>query len=175
MTVSPDALQEPTFADVPGLPGADVPGSEQQDYFGFGSSEKYVMPDGFSYIEFRRMNEGKKKAFQDKTSKDLVLERNSGNARMSVLQGSERHELIKSCVTNWNLKRNGEPIAFSALNLNDFLELADPLVIEGLEKAIRKANPWLLAEMTVKDIDREIENLQEMRKVAEERERGEAS
>lgn len=173
--VNPDAYQEPTFASGGVTTAGEAPASEQADYFGFGSSEKYVLPDGVSYIEFTRMNEGKKKFFQDKTSKDLVLERQSGNARMSVLQGSERHELIKACVTGWNLTRGGHPVPFTAPNLNDFLTLADPLVVEGLEKEIRKANPWLLAEMTVADIDREIENLTEMRKVAEERERGEAS
>lgn len=170
-------LQPTTFATEAGQPSA-VSGDEgsQQDYFGFvGSDQKFTLPDGISYIEFRRMSEGKKKAFQDKTSKDLVLERQSGNARMSVLQGSERHELIKACVTGWNLKRGGEPIPFTPINLNDFLDLADPVIIEDLEKAIRKANPWLMAEMSTKDIDREIENLQEMRQVAEERERGEAS
>src|SRR6478736_8155092 len=84
--------------------------SGQEDYFGFDRTERYDFPDGKSWIEFKPMNEGAKKAFQDKTSKDLVLERNSGNARMSVLQGSERHELIKSSVCGWNLVRNGQPL-----------------------------------------------------------------
>jgi|SRR6478609_556269 len=169
-------MQATTFAD--GFDPNEVPGAEagaQQDYFGFASTSKYFLPDGVSYIEFTKMNEGKKKAFQDKTSKDLVLERQSGNARMSVLQGSERWELIKSCVVGWNLTRGGTLVPFTMVMLNDFLDLADPIVVEGLEKAIRKANPWLLAEMTSKDIKREIENLEEMLKVAEEREAGEAS
>lgn len=152
---------------------------KQQDYFGFHRTEKYFLPDGVSFIEFKPMNEGEKKNFQDRTSKDLVLERNGG-ARMSILQGSERHELIKTCVVGWNLTRNGEPLpqpteSRGKIHFNDFLTLADPLVIEGLEKAIRKANPWLMAEMKVEDIDREIQNLQEMREIAVKREAGEAS
>ena len=94
---------------------------------------------------------------------------------MTVLQGSERHELIKACVVGWNLTRGGQPVPFNQVNLNDFLTLTDPTIVEGLEKAIRKANPWLLGEMSVADIDKEISNLQEMREVAAKREAGEAS
>jgi hypothetical protein len=166
-------LQEPTFA--PEAQQGTPPEQQQADYFGFSASDKYVLPDGVSYIEFQKMNEGAKKNYQDKTSKDLVLERNSGNARMSVLQGSERHALIKACVTGWNLTRGGQPVPFTGVALNDFLTLADPTVVEGLEKAIRKANPWLLAEMSSEEIQKEIDNLEEMKQVALKREAGEAS
>lgn len=156
--------------------GTDA-GDERQftDYFAFSATDRFMFPDGQQWIEFKKMNEGDKKRFQDKTSKDLVLERNSGNARMSVLQGTERHELIRSCVVGWNLYRGGQPVTFNSVNLGDFLTLADPRVIEDLEKAIRKANPWLLADMTSEDIQKEIDNLEEMKRVALERERGEAS
>jgi hypothetical protein len=163
-----ETIQDPTFAP-------SEPQHQQNDYFGFDRIERYTLPDGVSYIEFKPMNEGAKKAYQDKTSKDLVLERTSGNARMSVLQGSERHELIRSSVTGWNLKRGGQPVQFNKVNLGDFLALADPRVIEGLEKAIRKANPWLLAEMSSEDIQKEIDNLEEMKQVALKREAGETS
>ena len=165
-------VQEPTFAPEAKGPTTEKP---QQDYFGFSAPQKFFFPDGVTYIEFTKMSEGAKKAFQDKTSKDLVLERQSGNARMTVLQGTERWELIEASVTGWNLLRNGVPFPFSKPNLRDFLQLADPELVEDLEKAIRKANPWLLDQMTVADIDKEIENLKEMREVAEKREAGEAS
>ena len=147
---------------------------QQQDYFGFDRTEKYFLPDGVSYIEFKPMNEGKKKQFQDKTSRDLVLKR-GGDASMSVLQGTERHELIHASCVDWNLTRGGRPVPFNKVNLGDFLTLADPRVIEGLEKAIRKANPWLLAEMKSEDIQKEIDNLTEMLEEAKKREAGEVS
>lgn len=150
-------------------------GPQQTDYFGFQEFHKYYFPDGQSWIQFERMNEGKKAKFQKGTSRDLVLERRTGDARLKVDPGGDRHALIKACCTDWNLKRQGQPVAWTDRNMNDWLELTDPILVEELEKAIRKANPWLMAEMTVADIDREIENLQEMRAVAEEREKGEAS
>lgn len=164
-----EALQPPTMAPTEERP------NEQANYFGFASSEKFYLPDGASYIEFTKMNEGAKKNFQDKTSRDVVLERNSGNARMNMLQGTERHELIRSCVINWNLRDADGPVQFSTRALSQFLELADPAVVEGLEKAIRKANPWLLAEMSSEDIQKEIDNLTDMLKTAQARERGESS
>jgi hypothetical protein len=169
-----------TDQDVRWAPGHE-PGTEsdstgqQQDYFGFQRGEKFTFPDGVTYIEIQALNEGKKKEFQDKVSKDLVLEQRTGNARMSVLQGTERHELIKAACVDWNLKRGDTLVPFNKINLNDFLTLGDPKIIENLEKAIRKLNPWLMADMKSEDIQREIDNLQEMLEEAKKREAGEGS
>ena len=185
--MSTDQQTGPTFA-----PGFDPTQSEAAnatvtetgapvDYFGFAKTEKFMFPDGVSFIEFRAMNEGEKKKYQDKTSQDLILERNSGNARMNVKAGTERWELIKACVVSWNLTRNGEPLPTDLREnkgmrqFDDFLLFADPRIIEDLEKAIRKANPWLLAEMKPEDIEKQIEDLQEMLVVARKREAGEGS
>lgn len=162
-----DQMHEPTFVQ--------ETEHQQADYFGFSATERFVFPDGVTWIEFSKMNEGQKKKYQDKTSKDLVLERGSGNARMSMLTGTERHELIKTCIVNWNLQRGGQPVPCNSVNVGDFLTLADPRIVEDLEKAIRKANPWLMADMTPEDIQREIDNLEEMKVEAEKRAAGEAS
>lgn len=154
------------------------------DYFGFSDEERHYLPgpDGKQseyYLVLRRMNEGAKAAFQKKTSRDLRVERTTGNAVLKMDPGAERHELIKASVVGWNLKRRSpknpaqiEDAPFDPSNLNRFLDGSDPRIVEDVEKAIRKLNPWLMDEMSVEDIDREIENLQEMRKVAVEREEG---
>lgn len=147
----------------------------QSDYFGFSRTQKHMLPDNISYIEIKALNEGEKKKYQDKVSKDLVLERGSGNARMSVLQGTERHELIREAMVDWNLKRGGQPVPFNKVNVGDFLTLSDPKIVEDLEKAVRKLNPWLMADMSVEDIQREIDNLEEMKTEAEKREAGEGN
>lgn len=151
-----------------------LPESPQVDYFGFQQFEKYYLPDGHSWFELRAMNEGDKARFQKRTQRDLVLEKGSGNARFKMDPGVERHELIKASVVNWNLMRQGIPQPFGERALQDFLNLADPKIVEGLELAIRKLNPWLLNDLTVEEIDRQIDELQEMRAIAVEREAGEA-
>lgn len=170
-----ETMNEENAIFAPEAMGQQNTEGQQQDYFGFSATEKFFFPDKVTYIEFTKMNEGKKKEFQDKTSKDLVLERTSGNARMSVLQGTERHELIKACVVGWNLVRGGEPVPFNRVNLDDFLTLANPVLVEDLEKEIRKANPWLLGEMKSADIKKQITDLEEMLEVQLKREAGEAS
>jgi hypothetical protein len=147
----------------------------QDDYFGFFEQRRYVFPDKVTYIEFVVMNEGAKSAYQKKTNRDLVMERTSGNARMKVDQASDRHALITSSVTGWNLVRQGVPYPFTESHLKEWLDNANPRLVENLEKEIRKANPWLLAEMSSEDIQKEIDNLTEMLEVAKEREAGEAS
>ncbi len=155
-----------------------LPTQIQEDYFGFSETTKYYLPDGVSYFELQAMNEGKKAKFQKLTQRDLVLEKGSGNARFKMDPGVERHELIKASVVDWNLTRNGQKIPFDtsgrANPLNDFLELANPKIVEGLEAAIRKLNPWLMSDITVEEIDKQIEELQELRVEAVKREEGEA-
>lgn len=146
----------------------------QQDYFGFGKRFKFYLPDGVTYIEYKEMTEGDRAKFQSLTSRDMTLERRSGNARIAVNPAEERHALIKSAVSNWNLKRAGRVCDFSLRMLDDFLQLADPAIIDSLEEEIRKANPWLTSDMTVEDIDKEIENLQEMREEVIKRKEGES-
>lgn len=142
-------------------------GGQQVDYFGIPSKQRHIFPDGISYVEFQPMNEGAKAKFQKATSRDLIIERQSGNARTSVDPATERHELLLASIVDWNLKRGQNTINFSDRALRDFLQLGDPKIIEDIEKSIRKANPWLLNDLSVEDIDKEIENLKELRVEAE--------
>lgn len=145
------------------------------DYFGFAETHRFSLPDGIQFFEFVSMNEGKKSAFQKLTQRDVVVERQSGNARMRVNPADERHALITQSLTNWNLYLNGQPLPFDEKGKRMVLELFPPKLIEELEAAIRKANPWLVNEISVEDIDKQIEELQELRDQAVERERGEAA
>lgn len=153
----------------------DYAAKPQHDYFAFGSVEKIILPDGVSYVEFDTMNEGAKSRFQKDVQRDLIIERGSGNARTKVDPSVERHALLMASIKGWNLKRGNRPIHFDTRALRDFLEFADPKVIELIELAIRKANPWLVSELSVADIDEQIDQLKELREEAVKREAGEAS
>lgn len=167
--------------DLPPNPNEDQSAQVQMDYFGFSDEHFFYFPDGLTYVKFSKMNEGEKAKFQKQTSRDLIMERQSGNARMKMDAAADRHALISTCVTDWNLARTNrqtgqlEGIRFNDAALRDFLRLADPSIVEDLELAIRKANPWLMAEMSVEDYDKEIESLQELREEAIKREEGKAS
>ncbi|QEM40903.1 MAG: tail assembly chaperone [Phage AS32] len=148
------------------------------NYWGTDEKHKHYLPDGIQYFEFKIMNEGDKSKFQKLTNSDLVVGRDQ-TAKVKMDPVAERHTLIETSVTDWNLympKKDGsgmEQATFNSTMLKNWLQVAPPKIVEDLEFAIRKANPWMQAEQTVEMIDEEIERLYELRKSALEREAGE--
>lgn len=149
-----------------------------EDYWGVDARERWYLPDGKQYFEFTVMTEGQKAEFQRKTSKDLVVQGRTGDARVAVDPAGDRHKLIKMSVVDWYLKQKGPDgswtdAPFAPRTLDAWLDKANPALVEKLEFAIRMANPWMQADMTIEQIDEEIERLTEMRKQKEREELGE--
>jgi hypothetical protein len=139
------------------------------DYFGVDRTEKVMLPDGKSYIIIKELDEGGRRNFQNKTNKDVRLQRQTGDAFMKLGTGEDRYAMLESAITDWNLHskhgQTGEMVAipFNATQLKKFLDSAPTKVIDLIEKKIRLMNPWLQGEISVEDIDKQIEDLQEMR------------
>lgn len=167
-------LVEETEPDRLDPPRADTI-SGQQDYFGFAQNERHMLPDGRSWVDLAVLNEGQRRRYQNGTSRELKLKRNSGDAMLKMATGDDKYELLKVAIVGWNLQRNGSPVAFNPQTLEQFLSGANPKIIDDIEKRVRKMNPWLLSEMTVEQIDEEIASLQEMRAVRAEEEAGKAT
>jgi len=161
----------------------DEPGFE--DYFGFEETHKWFFPDGKQYIEFKIMNDGARGRYQQKTSKDVRLFKTSGDASIKVDPSQERTILFEESIVGWFIvKKNPETGEWDAQpfdregkpkpggNFDKWRAQANPVWISDLEAAIRKANPWLRAELTVKDIDEQIAELNVMREEAVKREEG---
>lgn len=149
------------------------------NYWGVTETHRHMLPDNTQFFEYKTMNEGDKSKFQKLTNQDLVVQRDQ-SARVRVDPVTERHTLIKTSVTGWHMfapdHKTGEmlPAAFSAALLEKWLTVADPKVVEDLEHAIRLSNPWMQADMTLEEIDKEIERLHEVRRSVVDREAGEA-
>jgi hypothetical protein len=170
---------------------AGVPQTEQvfENYYGFSQTHIFELPDGVQFIEFQTLSEGGKAKFQEETSSDITLRRSTGDASIRATPSRERHALLTASVTGWHMLRpkpgavppftraNMQPVTFSkgtpGSEFEKWLQVADPKLIERLETAIRKANPWLLGEMKSEDIKEEIARLEEMYQTAVEREQGE--
>jgi hypothetical protein len=148
-----------------------------EDYFGFSDTQKWYFPDPKQWIEFRIMDEGARSRFQSKTRRDVTLKRNTGDASMVMDPAAERRELLDSSVVDWNIYQDGQPVKFSSgspgSTFHKWLDHANPKLVDDLELTIRKANPWMQADMSVEEIDKEIENLNDLRKAAVERQLGE--
>jgi hypothetical protein len=158
----------------------DEPGFE--DYFGFEEKHKWYFPDHKQWIEFQVMNEGARARYQKATSRDVRLFKTTGDASIKLDPSEERKILLDQSVVGWNLMRRNlrtqeweqSPfsIGTSGSEFAKWLDKANPKLISDLELAIRKANPWMQAEMTVEMIDDEIKNLEELRVEAVKREEG---
>lgn len=155
-----------------------------EDYFGFGSTERWYFPDKKQYIEFQIMNEGQRREFQKKTNRDITFNRGTNDAKIKADPAEERYHLIVTSVVGWNLKRRRadgsfEDVTFSkgsgGSTLEQFLAKANPKLVDDLEFAIRKANPWMQAEMTVEEIEKEEARLADLKQQVLEREKGEGS
>lgn len=146
-----------------------------EDYWSFQETHRFVLPDGKQWIEFQVMNEGQKSDYQRKINRDIKINRRSGDATLRNDIADERHALITSSVIDWSMRKGGGFVGFSKRVLEDWLNVANPRIIEDLEAEIRKANPWLQGEMTVEDIDKEIERLRELREESVKREEGKES
>lgn len=147
----------------------------QADYFACDEVRRLTLPDGVSWIDHRVLNEGQRRKYLTSVNRDVRLQRQTGDAFLKMSPGDEKKALLESAMCGWNLVRNGEPIPFSAPALRDFLDRANPTTIDLIEFEIRKANPWLQSEMSVADMNKELERLTELRDAKIREDEGKAS
>lgn len=166
-----------------GLVGLDTPDpfAGYEDYFGFDEIETWYFPDGKQWMKFKKLNEGDRAKYLRATRPDVTINQRSGDAKIPMDTANDRRELILASVVDWSIARRSpknpsqfEMVPFSGQAqgsaVGQWLQKANPALVSKLEKAIRMANPWLMNEMSVEQIDKEIADLQELRKAAEERE-----
>ena len=138
------------------------------DYFGFEQTRNVVLPDGVSFVTIQTLNEGARRLYLNAVNKDIRIERQTGDAKMKVATGDDRHALLRQAMVGWNLKRrdrNGglEDVPFRESEVTKFLTSANPKIIDLIEKEVRKDNEWLVGEVTIEDIDKQIDELNELR------------
>lgn len=144
----------------------------QVDYFGQSDDHKHMLPDGVSYVMLKEMREGERRKYLNKTNRDITIARASGDARLRLAPGDERFELLTAAITDWGLTKKGKDVPFNQRNLAEFLDRVDPRVADGIEEEVRRINPWLNSELSIEDIEAEIDRLQELLEKRQEEERG---
>jgi hypothetical protein len=161
--------------DLEALPPVDDTFSGQVDYFGRPADFIHYLPDGKTWVTIKFFMEGERRHFQNKINKDVKIARGSGDMALKLAPGDERYELLSLAITGWNLVKDGKPFPFTPRSLKDFLDLGSTVAIDNIEKKVRELNPWLGSELSVEDIDKEIERLQELRAQRVEQDRGKLS
>lgn len=161
------------------------PNEEPQiiDFFGgINRTEKWYFPGQTTqYIEFSIMNEGMRKKFQQKTSRDVKISRKDQSAAVGFDPAGDRQELLLTTIVDWYIidTQKGVPVPFSNNGpggiLAQWINRADPRMIDKLELAIREANPWMQDEMDSASIREEITRLEKLEAEAIDRERQKAN
>lgn len=147
--------------------GVAVDEAVQVDYFGFEDTENVYLPDGKSYVTIQALNEGGRRRYLNKVNREVKIAKQTGDAIMQLANGDERRILLSEAIVNWNLIRapkNGGaplPLPFDQTKLNDFLTSVNPKVIDVIDKAVRAQNPWLMADVTLDDLIKQREELDE--------------
>lgn len=152
------------------------------DYFTFEETRRWYFPDGKHYIEFKPMTEGKRRKYQSQTMTTMTMNRASGDSKIGINVARDREALLDISVTNWFMERRDGMGNIVAVEFKDrnygfakWSEIANPKFIEDLEKEIRKANPWMQADLDIEEIDNEIERLQTLRTEILDRQLGEGN
>ena len=178
-------MTEATYAPAPEAPSpVSGPVIEDEpiefiDTYAFGGVRTFVIQEHprthepMQWIEYDVMNEGQKARYQKATNRDIRINRKTDEAMFSADVAADRQALIRAAVSGWKLMRavpgrggarSFEEIRFSVPELDRWMLSTNPQIVEDLELAIRKANPWLVTDdATVEEIDEQIAELQELR------------
>jgi hypothetical protein len=151
------------------------------NYFGGDVTERVTFPDGVQWVEVKEFTEGDRRKYLMAINKDIRVERQSGSAFLKNTAAVDRYELLQVAVIDWKLFRPDPrtsdmiEVKFSAHELRIFLDKGPPKIFELIEKQVRKLNPWLMADLTVEQLEEQIAELQEMVEVKLKEEAGKES
>lgn len=152
------------------------------DYFTFEERQRWYFPDGVHYVEYKAMTEGDRRKYQSKTMTTMTMNRASGDSKIGINVARDREALLEISVTDWFMERRDGMGNIVSVDFNDktfgwraWSDKANPKFIEDIERAIRKVNPWMQADLDVEEIDAEIDRLQTLRNEILDRQLGEGS
>lgn len=140
------------------------------DYFDFAEEHTVYLPGSKTqFVQHRTLNESARRDYMNQQNREVRLQKSSGDAILKMATGKEQLSLLRAAVCGWNLVRKNsktgemESVPYSDTKRNEFFDKANPVVIDAIMNDIRKHNPWLLADVTIEDIDKQIEELNELR------------
>jgi hypothetical protein len=174
--------------DLPTAGPQPDPFNGYEDYYAFDEREKWYFPDGKQWIEFKKLSEGDRAKYLKDTRSDVRLNQKTNEAVIPFDQSGDRKSLLLHSITDWHMvsfvgegaSRRVMPLPFQPGGhkggpVAQWIDRANPAILGQLEKAIRKANPWLLNEMSAEQIRKEIADLEELLVAAQEREESEGN
>ena len=145
------------------------------DYFGASKPVTVMLPDGVSFIQHTKLNEGGKRAYLNAVNRDIRISQRTQEAHLKLAPGDDRAHLLKAAITGWDLYLDGAPLAFNPHGLKRVLEEFPPEVLDEVEKSVREVNTWLTSDISLEAIDEQIAQLTDLRAKREAEEEGKGS
>lgn len=141
-----------------------------EDYWGTRGDTRHYLPDGKQYFVIRKMHEGNRAQYQHEAGMSMTSLRKTGDTRIEIDQAKDREALICAAVIDWNLYKDSTLVPFNRGTLREWIRVADPKILDKLLMAVRKFNPFLQEDLSVKEIDEQMSELRELRELAVKRE-----
>ena len=148
--------------------------SAEVDYFGGDQIQRWMLPGSKEqFFDIKVMAHGSRTKYQESVTRDVKIERRSGDAHMRLGSAAERDLLIREAVTDLYLKK-GQKFVSGKKEINTVLVDFPTEIIDLLYKEIVKINPWVLGELSLEDMIAERDSLNEMIEVKQKEEAGKA-
>lgn len=153
------------------------------DYFAEPESHTFYLPDGKQFFVFQELREGGKALYEKITNREgIKVQRVTGEAKLPIDPAIQRQTLIRVSVVDANIwypgnNGNWEQLKFDTIRQRENNKFWDRVfekfpasIIDELHKQIEKVNPWLAADDDVEAIQKQIDDLEERKRRAEEEE-----
>ena len=77
---------------------------EQKSYFGVKKSEKFYLDESKEqWIEYKKLPEGERAAYEDDTDAKLFVDQETRQAHMETKVGTDRRKLVMACVIGYRV------------------------------------------------------------------------
>jgi hypothetical protein len=149
---------------------SDLEQTVWEDYWGVEDTYRHFLPDGKQWFDIKKMTEGDRAKYQRDSGMAMIMERRTGDTRINVDAAKDRQALVLNAVENWNLRRQGVQVPFNTGMLRDWVGNASPALVDELIHRIRVHNPWLQEDLSVEELEKELQRIQELLDQAKQRE-----
>jgi len=135
----------------------------------FESAEEYkLVIDKDQYILYRKFTEGARRRYQSAiSSRPFRVNQSTGEMTVTIDLAEQRYLLLKEAISGWKLFKDDKEVPFGKDTLEEFLEFGNSDITDRLEIEVKRVNSWLAAGEITGAVEKEIERLQELKKIRE--------
>ena len=125
-------------------------------YFGVHQTNVFRFPeDENQFIEFKKLNEGERQLYEDRTGRQLSMDKNSDNVKMDLSAGKDRAVLFSLMMTKYSfyIMENDKPVLKQGDSKNraeweQLVKEMDGELAQSFFEEVKRLNVWIKANET---------------------------